>query len=78
MYINHEEVCRLLEDGKNATRDDVLKILNKAREKNGISHRDIAVLLQLEDKELEEEMFKVAGEIKMLIYWNFLCAKKHA
>ena len=34
MYINHEEVCRLLEDGKNATRDDVLKILNKAREKN--------------------------------------------
>ena len=33
MYINHEEVCRLLEDGKNATRDDVLKILNKAREK---------------------------------------------
>ena len=25
-------------------------ILNKAREKNGISHRDIAVLLQLEDK----------------------------
>ena len=56
MYINHEEVCRLLEDGKNATRDDVLKILNKAREKNGISHRDIAVLLQLEDKELLNEM----------------------
>ena len=68
MYINHEEVCRLLEDGKNATRDDVLKILNKAREKNGISHRDIAVLLQLEDKELLNEMFKVAGEIKKSIY----------
>ena len=68
MDINHEEVYKLLEEGKKATREDILSILEKAREKKGISHKDIAALLQLEDKELEEEMFKVAGEIKKSIY----------
>ena len=68
MYINHEEVYELLEEGKKATREDIVNILEKAREQKGISHKDIAALLQLEDKELEEEMFKVAGEIKKSIY----------
>ena len=68
MDINHKEVYKLLEEGKKATREDILSILEKAREKKGISHKDIASLLQLEDKELEKEMFKVAGEIKKSIY----------
>ena len=68
MYINHEEVYELLEEGKKATREDIINILEKARKKNGISHKDIAALLQLEDKELEKEMFKVAGDIKKSIY----------
>ena len=68
MYINHEEVYELLEEGKNATREDIINILEKARNKKGISHKDIASLLQLDDKDLEEEMFKVAGEIKKSIY----------
>ena len=68
MYIYHEDVFELLEEGKKATREDIINILEKAREKKGISHKDIAALLQLEDKELEEEMFKVAGEIKKSIY----------
>lgn len=68
MYINHEEVYELLEEGKKASRNDILNILEKAREKKGISHKDIASLLQLDDRELEAEMFKVAGEIKNSIY----------
>ena len=68
MYINHERVYELLEEGKKATREDIINILEKARKKKGISHKDIAALLQLEDKELEKEMFKVAGEIKKSIY----------
>ena len=68
MYINHEEVYELLEEGKKATREDIINILEKARKKKGISHKDIAALLQLEDKELEKEMFKVAGDIKKSIY----------
>ena len=68
MYINHERVYELLEEGKKVTREDIINILEKARKKQGISHKDIAALLQLEDKELEKEMFKVAGEIKKSIY----------
>ena len=68
MYINHEEVYELLEEGKKATREDIINILEKAKKKKGISHKDIAALLQLEDKELEKEMFKVAGDIKKSIY----------
>ena len=45
MYINHEEVYELLEEGKKATREDIINILEKAREKKGISHKDIAALL---------------------------------
>ena len=33
MYINHEEVYELLEEGKKASRNDILNILEKAREK---------------------------------------------
>ena len=47
MYINHEEVYKLLEEGKKATRADIVNILEKAREKKGLSHKDIAALLQL-------------------------------
>ena len=68
MFINHEEIYKLLEEGKNSSKEEVVDILKKAREKRGISHKDIATLLQLDDKELLDEMFKVAGEIKESIY----------
>ena len=61
MYINHEEVYELLEEGKKPTREEIINILEKARKKKGISHKDIAALLQLEDKELEKEM-KLASD----------------
>ena len=68
MFINHEKIYELLENGKNTSTEDILDIFKRAREKKGISHEDIAALLQLEDKELLDEMFKVAGEIKQSIY----------
>lgn len=33
MYIDHERIYKLLEDGKKATREDINKILEKARKK---------------------------------------------
>ncbi|ERI89885.1 iron-only hydrogenase maturation rSAM protein HydG [Clostridiales bacterium oral taxon 876 str. F0540] len=70
MYINHEYIESLLKDAKNATREDIAEVLNKAKERRGLSHKDIAVLLQIEDKSQEEEMFKIAGAIKESIYGN--------
>lgn len=40
----------------------------KARECKGLTHREIAVLLEIEDEEILEEMYKIAKEIKKKIY----------
>lgn len=40
----------------------------KARECKGLTHREIAVLLEIEDEEILEEMYKIAKEIKEKIY----------
>lgn len=70
MFIDHEYIESLLKEAKNATREDIAEVLNKAKERKGLSHKDIAVLLQIEDKTQEEEMFKIAGAIKESIYGN--------
>lgn len=70
MFINHEYIYEVLEQGKEATIDDIKIILEKARKKEGLNHREIAALLQLEDKKMINELFKVAGEIKNSIYGN--------
>lgn len=70
MFIDHEYIEGLLEEARNSSRDEVLDIFKRAREKKNLSHRDIAVLLHLEDKALLSEMFKIAGEIKESIYGN--------
>lgn len=35
MNINHEEIYELLEEGKRATKEEILNILEKAKEKKG-------------------------------------------
>lgn len=70
MFINHEYIEELLRETKNSSKEEVRHILYKARGKKGLSHRDIAVLLNLEDEELLHEMFNIAGEIKESIYGN--------
>ncbi len=69
-FINHEYIYKLLEDGKKATKEDIIQILEKAKNKQGVSHEDVAALIQVEDKELLKKIFEVAGEIKESIYGN--------
>ena len=68
MFINHEYINNLLEESKKASFQDVERILEKARKQEGLSHEDIAILLQVEDKGQIEELFKIAGEIKEAVY----------
>lgn len=67
--INHELIYNLLEEAKNATKEDIREILNRAKNKQGLSHRDIAILLQTEDEDDLKEIFKIAGEIKILYFF---------
>ncbi len=68
MFIDHEYIEKILEEAKGATREDIKLVLEKAKKREGLSYEDIAVLLQVEDKEDLNEIFKLAGEIKDSIY----------
>lgn len=70
MFINEEYIKNLLEDAKNTTRDEIEIVLNKAKEKKGLNHKDIAKLLMVSDEDQIEEIYKIAGEIKKSIYGN--------
>ena len=51
MFIDHEYIERILEEAKNATREDILNVLEKAK-RDGLSYEDIAILLQAEEKKI--------------------------
>ena len=46
------------------------EILAKAELGKGISHREAAVLIEVEDKEIEERMYSIARRLKEQIYGN--------
>ena len=70
--INHEEILETLDYAeKNRTNRALIdKILDKARERRGLTHREAAVLLDcaLEDK--NEEIYALAEQIKKDFYGN--------
>ena len=71
-FICHEEVLSSLEySEKNKNNIELIdEILEKARLKKGLSHRDAGVLLACEIPEKNEEIFKLANEIKQDFYGN--------
>lgn len=71
-FISNEEILASLayaEDNKNNI-ELIEKILEKARLKKGLSHREAVVLLNCENQEKNEEIFKLANEIKQDFYGN--------
>lgn len=71
-FINHEEILGTLDFAeKNKNNKEVLdKILKKAKIEKGLSHREAAVLLFTEDKEVQREIYKLARKIKEDHYGN--------
>lgn len=68
MFIDHKYINDLLRSCEDSSKEDIEKVLNKAKERKGLSHRDVAMLLQTEDKGQLKEIYKIAGEIKKSIY----------
>ena len=71
-FINHEEILESLEYAKsNKSNKELIEgILDKANRAKGLTHREAAVLLECEDKELIDRMFKMAEDIKKRFYGN--------
>lgn len=70
--INESLIFDNLTKTKSADRQEILDILTQARELKGISFTQAAALLNLQDKELLEELFNTAKYIKTQIYGNRL------
>lgn len=68
MFINEDYINGILENAKDATKEEIQEVLKKAKKRNGLSHKEIAILLQTEDQKQLEEIYKLAGEIKESIY----------
>ena len=71
-FINHEEILDTLKYAEENKHNVELidKILEKARQKNGLTHREAAVLLDCNIEEKNEEIFKLAEQIKKDFYGN--------
>ncbi|HHY79680.1 MAG TPA: [FeFe] hydrogenase H-cluster radical SAM maturase HydG, partial [Thermoanaerobacter sp.] len=69
-FIDDEKIRQDLEKAKKATSKDALEIIEKAKKLKGITPEEAAVLLNVEDEDLLNEMFKVARYIKEEIYGN--------
>ncbi|MBR2082674.1 MAG: [Elusimicrobiaceae bacterium] len=70
MIIHDEQINKALEQGRSYTSADVTRILTKARELKGITREEAAVLLNLTDPALLNQLFDTAKYIKEAIYGN--------
>lgn len=69
-FIDDAEVLSSIEDARKlaATPGEVDRILAKAREYKGLTHREAAVLLDVEDEATLEKIYSLAKEVKEKIY----------
>lgn len=71
-FINHQEILDTLEysGAHKNDRELILRILEKAKKRKGLSHRDASVLLMCEDEELNQQIYSLADQIKKDFYGN--------
>lgn len=71
-FINHEQILETLayaeENKHNVQR--INEILEKAKQRKGLSHREASVLLACDIEEKNEEIYKLAEQIKKDFYGN--------
>lgn len=71
-FINHEEILETLAYAKeNKDNEELIsQILEKAKQKKGLSHREASVLLLCENEKKNKEIFELAMQIKQEFYGN--------
>ena len=69
-FIDNEEILEAISEAKKLVKNqaEIDRILAKARQYNGLTHREAAVLLEIDDDETLEKMYKTAREVKEEIY----------
>ncbi len=71
-FINHQEILETLAFAEENKHNEALidEILEKAKKRKGLSHRDAAVLLDCGIEEKNQEIYRLAEQIKKDFYGN--------
>ena len=71
-FISHEEILSTLDyaEKNKGNRELIEDLIERARDCKGLSHREAALLLECDQPDLIEKMYKVAKEIKEKFYGN--------
>ncbi|MDO4445776.1 MAG: [FeFe] hydrogenase H-cluster radical SAM maturase HydG [Bacillota bacterium] len=71
-FISHEEIMDTLAYAdENKDNSELMKqILEKAKERKGLNHREASVLLACEDEKINQEIYALAEQIKKDFYGN--------
>ncbi len=69
-FIDEEKIWDLLDKARSPEKKRVREVLEKARQKKGLSLAEAAILMENDDPELIEEMLHTARQIKEEIYGN--------
>ena len=71
-FINHDEIMETLRyaSENKSNRALIESIIEKAKLRKGLSHRDASVLLECDIPDLNEEIYTLANEIKQDFYGN--------
>ena len=71
-FISHEEILDTLDyaEKNKDNRELIESLIERARDCKGLSHREAALLLECDQPDLIEKMYKVAKEIKEKFYGN--------
>src|SRR6056297_261986 len=67
-FINDNLIEKQLREAKNPNHKEIREIMAKAKAKNRLEPEETAKLLHVEDKELLEEIYELAGQIKEDVY----------
>ena len=69
-FINNDYINEVLANVQHLNKNEINAVLDKAAKGQGLSHEEVAALLINKDSEIEDRIFKIAGEIKENIYGN--------
>ena len=67
-FLDEKQIFGILEKTKKPSQDKVLEVLNKVQKKKGLDLKEVGWLVNADNSELIEEMFRAAGKIKKDIY----------
>lgn len=67
-FINQEYIENLITEIKSVSEEEIDRILEKAKRREGLTHKEVASLFEIKNPEQKKRMYEIAGEIKKDIY----------